>query len=109
MLFIDLMPYRETRDYVGYVLSNYFWYRKLYAKEGTEPLKSLVQSELARIEPPKGLRSIKSLVTEVLHKSEPLPEDPTAPPSFDSMGSMGTDPLSIEPEEKPPLTFPDGI
>jgi soluble lytic murein transglycosylase len=29
VLFIDLIPYRETREYVGYVLTNYFWYRRL--------------------------------------------------------------------------------
>lgn len=34
ILFSDLIPYRETRDYVGYVLSNYFWYRRLYAQGG---------------------------------------------------------------------------
>ena len=33
VLFLDLIPYRETRDYVGAVLSNYFWYRKLYSQE----------------------------------------------------------------------------
>ncbi len=30
ILFLDLIPYRETREYVGYVLSNYYWYRRLY-------------------------------------------------------------------------------
>lgn len=30
VLFMDLIPYRETRDYTAFVLSNYFWYRKLY-------------------------------------------------------------------------------
>lgn len=34
ILFCDLIPYRETRDYVGYVLSNYFWYRRLYSDKG---------------------------------------------------------------------------
>lgn len=33
ILFLDLIPYRETRDYVGAVLGNYFWYRKLYSSE----------------------------------------------------------------------------
>lgn len=30
MLWIDLIPYRETRDYVANVLSSYHWYRKIY-------------------------------------------------------------------------------
>lgn len=33
ILFMDLIPYRETRDYVSFVMSNYYWYRKLYSKE----------------------------------------------------------------------------
>ncbi|MFM8269505.1 MAG: transglycosylase SLT domain-containing protein [Pseudomonadota bacterium] len=33
LLFLDLIPYRETRDYTGFVLSNYFWYRKIYTKD----------------------------------------------------------------------------
>lgn len=33
VFFIDLIPYRETRDYVGYVMSNYFWYLRLYQKD----------------------------------------------------------------------------
>ena len=33
ILFMDLIPYRETRDYVGFVLSNYYWYKKLYSRE----------------------------------------------------------------------------
>lgn len=31
ILFMDLIPYRETREYVSFVLSNYYWYRKLYS------------------------------------------------------------------------------
>ncbi|HMS43714.1 MAG TPA: lytic transglycosylase domain-containing protein, partial [Pyrinomonadaceae bacterium] len=30
ILFIDLIPYRETRDYVASILRNYYWYRKLH-------------------------------------------------------------------------------
>ena len=30
VMWIDLIPYRETRDYVANVLSSYHWYRKLY-------------------------------------------------------------------------------
>lgn len=33
ILFLDLIPYRETRDYTAFVLSNYVWYRKLYTKD----------------------------------------------------------------------------
>lgn len=30
LLFIDFIPFRETRDYVGFILRNYFWYVSLY-------------------------------------------------------------------------------
>ncbi len=30
MLFIDFIPFRETRDYVALILRNYFWYVSLY-------------------------------------------------------------------------------
>lgn len=36
ILFIDLIPFKETRDYVSSILRNYYWYTKLYgAKVGT--------------------------------------------------------------------------
>ncbi len=30
LLFLELIPYRETREYVSSILRNYFWYSKLY-------------------------------------------------------------------------------
>lgn len=60
LLFIDLIPYRETRDYVGFVLSNYFWYRRLYGENAGATLASLTSGQLAKVEEPRGVRSIKS-------------------------------------------------
>lgn len=34
VLFIDLIPYRETREYVAAILRNYFWYRRIHAPVG---------------------------------------------------------------------------
>lgn len=31
VLFIDLIPFRETREYVASILRNYFWYRRIHA------------------------------------------------------------------------------
>lgn len=31
VLFMDLVPYRETREYVATILRNWYWYNKLYA------------------------------------------------------------------------------
>jgi soluble lytic murein transglycosylase len=36
LLFLDLIPFRETRDYVSAIERNYYWYVQLYSKE---PLK----------------------------------------------------------------------
>jgi soluble lytic murein transglycosylase len=30
VLFIDLIPYKETRAYVALILRNYYWYRRMY-------------------------------------------------------------------------------
>jgi soluble lytic murein transglycosylase len=30
MLFVDLIPFRETREYVASIARNYYWYKKLY-------------------------------------------------------------------------------
>jgi soluble lytic murein transglycosylase len=32
LLFLDMIPFRETRDYVASIARNYFWYRSLYKK-----------------------------------------------------------------------------
>jgi hypothetical protein len=34
LLFLDLLPLQETRDYVSSIARNYFWYRRLYANFG---------------------------------------------------------------------------
>lgn len=44
LLFIDLIPYRETRDYIGFVLTNYYWYRRLYRNA---PVAKIVAPDLA--------------------------------------------------------------
>ena len=33
LLFLDFIPFRETRDYVSSILRNYYWYVRLYAPE----------------------------------------------------------------------------
>lgn len=33
MVFSDLIPYRETREYVGSILRNYYWYKALYEQQ----------------------------------------------------------------------------
>lgn len=33
ILFLDFIPFRETREYVSAILRNYYWYTRLYAPE----------------------------------------------------------------------------
>ena len=46
MLFIDLIPYKETRDYVASIARNYFWYLSLYSKEALEAVKHVPKPDL---------------------------------------------------------------
>jgi len=34
LLFLDLLPLQETRDYVSAIARNYYWYKQLYAHQG---------------------------------------------------------------------------
>lgn len=42
ILFLDLIPFKETRDYVALIARNYFWYLHLYSPDDTT-LKHLVK------------------------------------------------------------------
>lgn len=42
LLFLDLIPFRETRDYVASIARNYYWYLRLYSSEN---LKSRILAE----------------------------------------------------------------
>jgi hypothetical protein len=37
ILFVDAIPYRETREYVAFIFRNYYWYRSLNIIPSTEP------------------------------------------------------------------------
>lgn len=43
ILFIDLIPYRETREYVASVLRNYYWYRRIHKNDDKMSPKRLIQ------------------------------------------------------------------
>ncbi len=55
LLFIDLIPFRETRDYVSTILRNYYWYTKLYGSElavQSPRLPTSVAGQIRTIETP---------------------------------------------------------
>lgn len=41
ILFMDIIPYRETREYVSSILRNYYWYRKLHSEKQIKKLEEL--------------------------------------------------------------------
>jgi soluble lytic murein transglycosylase len=47
-LFVDLIPYRETRDYVPTILRNAYWYHRLYPGTLNITKKEYVTSGLLR-------------------------------------------------------------
>ena len=42
VLFIDMIPFRETREYVGSVLRNYYWYRRIHQADKPIPADKLL-------------------------------------------------------------------
>jgi soluble lytic murein transglycosylase len=54
LLFLDLIPYAETRNYVTLIGRNYYWYSKLYAEELKKGSSGLAGSEAVEF---RGLKS----------------------------------------------------
>ncbi len=50
ILFLDLIPFRETRDYVSSILRNYYWYTKLYGSDAIVTLHRSMHDPSARRE-----------------------------------------------------------
>ncbi len=44
MLFLDLIPYKETRDYVVLISRNYYWYNTLYGAGMGVPMRSIASA-----------------------------------------------------------------
>jgi soluble lytic murein transglycosylase len=47
ILFIDLIPFRETREYVGSVLRNYYWYRRIHQSNLPIPPGKILELAIA--------------------------------------------------------------
>lgn len=48
LLFVDAIPYRETREYVAFIMRNYYWYKFLNQNEKPGPVLSIQDSEASR-------------------------------------------------------------
>ncbi len=48
ILFIDLIPYRETRDYVASILRNYYWYKRIHQNESPATNKQLFNLDVTK-------------------------------------------------------------
>ncbi len=63
LLFIDLIPFRETRDYVSTILRNYYWYTRLYGPElalQSPRLPTSVAGQIRSVETPATSGSLPS-------------------------------------------------
>jgi soluble lytic murein transglycosylase-like protein len=76
LLFLDFIPFRETRDYVSAILRNYYWYVRLYA-----PDTSAVALESGKIQTPgtlPGLGKMQSILAANAGNAARLVRVPTA-------------------------------
>ncbi len=44
MLFMDLVPFRETRDYISSILRNYYWYSMLYKVQNDTSVAAILNA-----------------------------------------------------------------
>lgn len=51
MLFFDLIPFKETRDYVALISRNYYWYLSLYLPNSGKVLKVRPAARTASVKP----------------------------------------------------------
>jgi len=51
ILFIDLIPYRETREYIASVLRNYYWYRRMNTTNVQTAAKGIFDLQLGKATP----------------------------------------------------------
>jgi soluble lytic murein transglycosylase len=49
VLFMDLIPYKETRNYVSSIARNYYWYQALYPEEKTPLAPRLALGDLKQV------------------------------------------------------------
>ncbi len=47
ILFTDLIPFKETREYVGSVLRNYYWYRRIHQTDQPIPNEKVLELAIA--------------------------------------------------------------
>lgn len=48
ILFIDMIPYRETREYVASILRNYYWYRRIHQEGKVLPPRRFLELAITR-------------------------------------------------------------
>lgn len=63
ILFLDLIPFKETRDYVALIARNYFWYLHLYSPDDTK-LRHLVKPRSSEEETGPMAQDLQSLKGE---------------------------------------------
>ncbi len=75
MLFLDLIPFKETRNYVTKILCNNYWYEKLYGEKHLET--SLNKSKSLKMQKPIAYKKGRSrLVSRLLSIPEAVAKEP---------------------------------
>lgn len=70
ILFMDLIPYRETREYVANILRNYYWYTRIYSPSESEKAKPFVDSSRTRSIPEQKADSFQKRAPSTLSSKE---------------------------------------
>ncbi len=105
LLFMDLMPFRETREYVASIARNYYWYLKLYGNEDFDSRFRAARTSAGR----RGFYVFTQFNPLQSPDSAPYhpPLDPSAPAAAlpDQLLSPGREPAD---ESRQTQTNPDG-
>ncbi len=62
LLFLDFIPYRETRDYVSSILRNYYWYTRLYNPETASVTAATAPAAIGESKLPRILSRMQSIL-----------------------------------------------
>lgn len=83
--FVDRIPYKETRDYVGSIIRNYYWYSPRFGKDAPKTIQAFWKAEtgVTRI----GAAPAKDAVDPREEKIEPVLESTDPPPAESAEGA----------------------
>lgn len=90
----DLIPFRETREYIGSVMRNYYWYKALYS------------GQLVSVQAPKIPASAMETAVSTPKETEPVAAA-VSPEESKQAEATKNDPQPVEPATSPVVDTPD--